>query len=61
MTDRPDTATPQAQARKEAADRHAALVTATLAAVEGLAPLSPDATPRGFEALKAAERQGGGR
>jgi len=61
MTDRPDTAARAAPARKAAADRHAALVTATLGTVEGLEPLSPDATLRSFEALKAAERQGGGR
>ena len=49
MTSTSDDATARAQAA------HAALIAATLRAVETLPPLSPDASPQGFAALKRTE------
>ena len=49
MTDTPDDAVARARAD------HAALIAATLRAIDALPPLSPDAAPQSFAALKRAE------
>lgn len=53
-----DTRTPPAP--DAVVKRHAGLVAATEAAVDALPPLSPDASPQSFPALKASSRPGGG-
>ena len=54
MTDIPPEDSP-ATARARA--RHAGLIATTMAAVDALPPLAPDAPLRSFEALKAAPRE----
>jgi len=56
MTERrPDTPPDDSPARARA--RHAGLIAATMAAVDALPPLDPDAPLRSFEALKAPPRE----
>jgi hypothetical protein len=55
MTDTPTPPAPDAVFK-----RHASLIAATEAAVNALPPLSPDASPQSFPALKAVSRPGGG-
>jgi hypothetical protein len=54
---RPDTPPEDCSAIARARDRHAALIAATMAAVDALPPLDPDAALRSFEALKAREAE----